>query len=63
VGRLARTRVMIVAACAVLGARVGVARAEGAGVVVVPASRAASPANDVARAVASAASADADVLL
>jgi tetratricopeptide (TPR) repeat protein len=51
------------AACAVLGARVGVAHAEGAGVVVVPASRAASPANDVARAVASAASADADALV
>lgn len=52
------------ASIGVLGvARVRSVYAEGAGVVVVPASRSAAPANDVARAIASAASADADAVV
>lgn len=68
VGRLAHRRVIVIASiitstCAVVGARVRLACADGAGVVVVPASRAASAASDVVRAVASAAGADPDAVV
>jgi hypothetical protein len=48
---------------ALVGARVRPVHAEGAGVVVVPASRSAAAASDIARAIASAASADPDAVV
>jgi hypothetical protein len=64
VAALARACVIVAASLgAIAGARVRPVYAEGAGVVVVPASRAAAAASEVARAFASAASADPDAVV